>query len=289
MEYRILGPLEVRVGNRAIELRGARQRELLAVLLLHANEVVSSDRLIDELWPGDPPPTAAKVIQNSVSQLRKLLEPEVLVTRSPGYLLLLQPGELDADRFQRMVEQARADLSANAAAEAAEQLREALALWRGPALADFADAPFARVEAARLEELRSAATEDRIEAELALGRHGDLVAELEALVAQHPLRERLRAQLMVALYRSGRQAEALRVYHETREILVEELGLEPGRALQRLERAVLVHDPSLELGAEEGAPEPARLEIRRPETCSAWEVHTTPKRSAGPWRSRSRP
>jgi DNA-binding SARP family transcriptional activator len=266
MEYRILGPLEVRVGNRAIELRGARQRELLAVLLLHANEVVSSDRLIDELWPGDPPPTAAKMIQNSVSQLRKLLEPEVLVTRSPGYLLLLQPGELDADRFQRMVELARADLSANVAAEAAEQLREALALWRGPALADFADTPFARVEAARLEELRSAATEDRIEAELALGRHGDLVAELEALVAQHPLRERLRAQLMVALYRSGRQAEALRVYHETREILVEELGLEPGRALQRLERAVLVHDPSLELGAEGGAPEPARLEIRRPET-----------------------
>ncbi len=266
MEYRILGPLEVRAGDGPVELRGVRQRELLAVLLLHANEIVSSDRLIDELWQGDPPPTAAKIVQNSVSQLRRLLEPELLVTRSPGYLLRVEPGELDADRFERVVEQARADLAAGDAAKAAEQLREALALWRGPALVDFTDAPFARVESARLEELRLAATEDRIEAELALGRHGDLVAELEALVAQHPLRERLRAQLMVALYRSGRQAEALRVYHETREVLVEELGLEPGRALQRLERAVLAHDPSLELTPEERVPEPAREEISRPAT-----------------------
>jgi DNA-binding SARP family transcriptional activator len=267
MEYRILGPLEVRAGDGQVELRGVRQRELLAVLLLHANEIVSSDRLIDELWQGDPPPTAAKIVQNSVSQLRRLLEPELLVTRSPGYLLRVEPGELDADRFERTVEQARADLAAGDAAKAAEQLREALALWRGPALVDFTDAPFARVEAARLEELRLAATEDRIEAELALGRHGDLVAELEALVAQHPLRERLRAQLMVALYRSGRQAEALRVYHETREVLVEELGLEPSRALQRLERAVLAQDPSLELTpVVERAPEPAREEIPRPAT-----------------------
>src|SRR5918994_3484065 len=267
MEYRILGPLEVRAGDGQVELRGVRQRELLAVLLLHANEIVSSDRLIDELWQGDPPPTAAKIVQNSVSQLRRLLEPELLVTRSPGYLLRVEPGELDADRFERVVEQARADLAAGDAAKAAEQLREALALWRGPALVDFSDAPFARVESARLEELRLAATEDRIEAELALGRHGDLVAELEALVAQHPLRERLRAQLMVALYRSGRQAEALRVYHETREVLVEELGLEPSRALQRLERAVLAQDPSLELTpVVERAPEPAREEIPRPAT-----------------------
>jgi predicted ATPase/DNA-binding SARP family transcriptional activator len=266
MEYRILGPLEVRAGDVQVELRGVRQRELLAVLLLHPNEIVSSDRLIDELWQGDPPPTAAKIVQNSVSQLRRLLEPELLVTRSPGYLLRVEPGDLDADRFERTVEQARADLAAGDAAKAAEQLREALALWRGPALVDFTDAPFARVEAARLEELRLAATEDRIEAELALGRHGDLVAELEALVAQHPLRERLRAQLMVALYRSGRQAEALRVYHETREVLVEELGLEPSRALQRLERAVLAQDPSLELAPVERAPEPAREEIPRPAT-----------------------
>jgi DNA-binding SARP family transcriptional activator/tetratricopeptide (TPR) repeat protein len=257
MDYRILGPLEIRARDRLVPLRGVRQRELMAVLLLRANEIVSSDRLIDELWEGDPPQTAAKMIQNGVSQLRKLIEPDVLVTRSPGYLLVVEPSELDADRFQRFVDEARAGLGAGKPAQAAEALREALGLWRGPALADCADIPYARAEAARLEELRSAATEDRIEAELELGRHADLVAELEALVAQHPLRERLRAQLMVALYRSGRQAEALRVYHETREILVEELGLEPGRALQRLERAVLVQDPALEL-SRDGAREPAR-------------------------------
>jgi DNA-binding SARP family transcriptional activator len=266
MDYRILGPLEVRAGGRHVPLRGARQRELLAVLLLHANEIVSSDRLIDELWQGDPPPTAAKIVQNSVSQLRKLLEPGLLVTRSPGYLLRVEGEELDSERFERMVEEARADLAGGTASEAAEQLRDAAELWRGPALSDFSDAPFARAESARLEELRSAATEDRIEAELALGRHAQLVPELEALVAQYPLRERLRAQLMVALYRSGRQAEALRVYHETREVLVEELGLEPGRALQRLERAVLLQDPALELGPEEEAVGPPRpAEIARPE------------------------
>ncbi len=237
----------------------------MAVLLLRANEIVSSDRLINELWEGEPPPTAAKMIQNGVSQLRKLIEPDVLVTRSPGYLLVVQPDELDAHRFQRTVEEARADLGAGESAQAAAALREADGLWRGLALADCADIPYARAEAARLEELRSAAIEDRIEAELELGRHADLVAELEALVAQYPLRERLRAQLMVALYRSGRQAEALRVYHETREFLVEELGLEPGRALQRLERAVLAHDPALEL-PRDGAPEPARDAVSPRET-----------------------
>ena len=265
MDYRILGPLEIRAGDRLVPLRGGRQRELMAVLLLRANETVSSDRLIDELWEGEPPPTAAKMIQNGVSQLRKLIEPDVLVTRSPGYLVVVQADELDAHRFQRTVEEARADLGAGQPAQAAAALREADGLWRGPALADCADIPFARAEAARLEELRSAAIEDRIEAELELGRHSDLVAELEALVAQYPLRERLRAQLMVALYRSGRQAEALRVYHETREILVEELGLEPGRALQRLERAVLIHDPALEL-PRDGAPEPARDTVSARET-----------------------
>ena len=277
MEYRILGPLEVRAGDRQVELRGARQRELLAVLLLHPNEIVSSDRLIEELWSGDPPPTAAKINQNSVSQLRRLLEPDVLVTRSPGYLLRVEPGELDAERFEKMVEAARAELAAGAAAEAGERLSAALALWRGPALADVGDASFARVEAARLEELRLAATEDRIEADLALGRHADLVAELESLVAQHPLRERLRAQLMVALYRSGRQAEALRAYHEAREMLVEELGLEPGPALQRLEHAVLVQDPALELGPDERpseavhAPTPA-AEMRKTVSVVAADV-----------------
>src|ERR671910_691790 len=220
MDYRILGPLEIRAGDRLVPLRGGRQRELMAVLLLRANEIVSSDRLIDELWEGEPPPTAAKMIQNGVSQLRKLIEPDVLVTRSPGYLVVVQADELDAHRFQRTVEEARADLGAGQPAQAAAALREADGLWRGPALADCADIPFARAEAARLEELRSAAIEDRIEAELELGRPSDLV---------------------------------------------EELGLEPGRALQRLERAVLIHDPALEL-PRDGAPEPARDTVSARET-----------------------
>jgi DNA-binding SARP family transcriptional activator len=273
MDYGILGPLEVRAGDRAVPLRGARQRELLAVLLLHANEIVSSDRLIDDLWEGDPPPTATKMIQNGVSQLRKLLEPEGegeqrLVTRSPGYLLRVASGELDADRFESLAADGRRELAAGNYAAAVELLSEALALWRGPALVDFVDATFARAEAARFDELRSAATEDRIEAELALGRHADVVPELEALVAQHPLRERLRGQLMLALYRSGRQADALRVYQETREVLVEELGLEPSPALQRLEKAVLVQDPALELGdeARPAPPEPEDVGVSAPET-----------------------
>jgi DNA-binding SARP family transcriptional activator len=274
MDYGILGPLEVRTRDRVVPLRGARQRELLAVLLLHANQIVSSDRLIDDLWEGDPPPTAAKMIQNGVSQLRKLLEPEggaagepLLVTRSPGYLLRVEPGELDADRFEALAAEGRRELAAGEHDAAVERLREALALWRGPALVDFADATFARADAARFDELRSAATEDRIEADLALGRHADVVPELEALVAQHPLRERLRGQLMLGLYRSGRQAEALRVYQETRDVLVEELGLEPSPALQRLEKAVLVQDPALEL-REEALPaaERAAPSLPAPET-----------------------
>jgi DNA-binding SARP family transcriptional activator len=273
MDYGILGPLEVRAGDRVVALRGARQRELLAVLLLHANEIVSSDRLIDDLWEGDPPPTATKMIQNGVSQLRKLLEPQgegeqLLVTRSPGYLLRVGSGELDADRFESLAAEGRRELATGDYAAAVERLGEALALWRGPALVDFVDAPFARAEAARFDELRSAATEDRIEAELALGRHADVVPELEALVAQHPLRERLRGQLMLALYRSGRQADALRVYQETRDVLVEELGLEPSPALQRLEKAVLVQDPALELGEAEvpAAPEREDAVVSAPET-----------------------
>jgi DNA-binding SARP family transcriptional activator len=245
MEFRILGPLEVADGGRTLALGGTSQRALLALLLLHANEVVSSDRLLDELWPGEAPSSGVTALQVRVSQLRKALGPaaERIETRPPGYVLHAGPGELDLDRFARLLDEAESE----APAAAAERLREALALWRGAALADFAYDSFARAASGRLEELRLVALERRIEADLALGRQLVLVGELEALVTEHPLRERLRGQLMVALYRSGRQAEALEAYREARRALVEELGIEPSPALQELERAILRHDPALGL------------------------------------------
>ena len=253
MEFRILGPLEVRSEGRELSLGGAKQRALLAVLLLHANEVVSTDRLVDELWGDRPPATASKAVQVYVSQLRKSLrarhgqgeEEPILVTRSPGYMIRVAAGQLDADCFEELVDQGRQELAARRARRAAQVLLEALALWRGPALADFASDGFAQSEIARLEEARISAVEERIEADLALGRHSELVGELESLVAAHPLRERFRGQLMLALYRCGRQAEALETYREARRLLVDELGLEPSQALQRLEKAILVQDPAL--------------------------------------------
>jgi DNA-binding SARP family transcriptional activator/ABC-type branched-subunit amino acid transport system substrate-binding protein/DNA-binding beta-propeller fold protein YncE len=255
-EFRILGPLEVSDEGREIDIGGPRQRALLAVLLLHGNEVVSRDRLIDELW-GDAPPTAAvKTLQAHVSRLRGALNGEEgaskseggrLETHGPGYLLRVNPGELDADRFQSLVDDARRTLAGGEPQRAAEGLRQALALWRGPALADFSYQSFARTEIARLDELQLTALEERVEADLELGRHGALVAELEALVARHPLRERLRGQLMLALYRSDRQAEALNVYQQGRRALAEELGLDPSQGLQRLERQILAQDPALAL------------------------------------------
>jgi DNA-binding SARP family transcriptional activator len=236
MEFRILGPLEVVGPDGPIPLGGPLQRAVLALLLTRANEVVSTDRLVDELWSGEPPRTAANTIQYYVSQLRKLLGSDRILTRPPGYAIRIDEGELDLDRFERLVASGDAD-----------GLREALDLWRGPPLADFAYASFAGSEIGRLEELRLAALEERIEADLAFGRHAQLVGELEALVRDHPLRERLRAQLMLALYRSGRQAEALEAYQDARRTLVEELGIEPGAPLQRLEKAILVHDPELDL------------------------------------------
>src|SRR5262245_44059476 len=251
IEFRVLGPLEVLRNGQQIEIGTGKRRALLAVLLLHANEVVSSDRLIDELWGEGAPATAAKILQGYVSQLRKLLADEaggsMLVTRAPGYALRLEAGQLDAERFAALLGQARAVMAAGAAQEASLLLRDALALWRGPPFADFTFAPFAQEEIARLEELRRAAVEEHVEADLALGREQELVAELEALVARQPLRERLRGQLMTALYRCGRQAEALQVYQDARRALVHELGLEPGRALQKLEQAILQQDPSLDL------------------------------------------
>jgi DNA-binding SARP family transcriptional activator len=247
MEFRILGPLEVVDQGRRLPLGAAKQRALLAVLLLHANEVVSSDRLIDGLWGDQPPETAAKVVQVYVSQLRKALGEEGRVlTRAPGYLLRTAPEELDLQRFEDRFESGRRALAAGDARLAAGTLSDALALWRGPPLADFAFEPFAQVEIARLEERRLLAAIERIDADLELGRHADLVAELEAFVAAHPLQERLRGQLMLALYRSGRQAEALQAYQDGRQVLASELGLEPSPALRRLEQAILTQDATLE-------------------------------------------
>jgi DNA-binding SARP family transcriptional activator/tetratricopeptide (TPR) repeat protein len=249
MEFLLLGPLEVRDGDRALPIVGARQRGLLAVLLLHANEVVSTDRLIEDVWRGEPPDTADNALQRQVSRLRHVLQPadgtgQPLLTRAPGYVLNISPDALDLERFRRIVDEARRARGIDPSA-AASLLRQALALWRGQPLADFAFEPFAQVEVARLEEMRIAALEDLAEADLAAGAHDALVAEIEALVAEHPLRERLRGHLMLALYRSGRQADALRVYREGRTTLVEELGIEPGPELRALEKAILVHDAAL--------------------------------------------
>jgi YVTN family beta-propeller protein len=252
--FRILGPLEAEADGQPFRLGGEKQRALLAMLLLNANEVVSRERLIEGLWGDRPPETAQTALQVHVSQLRKVLEPargrgepEVLLTRAPGYLIRLEPEALDLLRFERLLREGRSAFAAGDTQTAAETLAEALALWRGQPLAELDSAPFARLESIRLDELRLGAIEDRIEAELALGRHAGVVAELEALVAKHPLRERLRGLLMLALYRCGRQAAALETYQAGRRRLSEELGLEPGEALQRLERAILNHDASLDL------------------------------------------
>jgi DNA-binding SARP family transcriptional activator len=237
VEFRVLGPLEVVENGRRVPISGVKQRSLLAMLCLHANEAVLSDRLIDALWRERPPQRAQGALQYHVSQLRKLLGPERIETSPPGYRLRLSVDELDVSRFERLIAEDGPDREG--------RLREALALWRGPALADFEYTEFAQGEIARLEELRLGALEERIDADLARGRHAEVVGELEGLVRAHPLRERLRAQLMLALYRSGRQAEALAVYKETRERLVEELGIDPGEELQQLERRILNQDPEL--------------------------------------------
>ena len=228
-----------------IALGGQKRRALLAALLLEANHVVSRDRLIDALWGEDPPDTARNTIQVYISQLRKLLPEGALETAPPGYRLVIEPESVDLFEFVRLSQAGRTALTTGDATRAADRLRAALALWRGPPLADLAWEPFAHAEIVRLEELRLAALEDRIDADLALGRHGQLVGELERLVAEQPLRERLRGQLMLALYRAGRQADALAVYQRARKTLVDELGIEPSDSLRKLERAILAHDPSL--------------------------------------------
>jgi YVTN family beta-propeller protein len=246
VEFRILGPIEATEAGRSVALGPAKQRALLAALLMHANEVVSTDRLVDELWGERPPAKAAKSVQVYVSQLRKALGDGALETSGHGYVLHVAADALDSERFESLLAEGREALAEGEASRAAETLRAALALWRGPALSEVAYEPFAQAEIARLEELRLVALEERIDADLALGQHAGIVAELEGLVRAEPLRERLRRQLMLALYRSGRQADALGAYQEARRMLVEELGLEPSRTLQELERAILTQDEALE-------------------------------------------
>src|SRR5215472_4567356 len=270
MRVRILGPFHLEDGGRRITIGGLRQRAVLAALLLHASEVVPSELLLMDLWGEDAPPGTANALQAAVSRLRRLLPPGRLVTTGPGYMLRLFPAELDAAQFEQLIFEGRDALAAGAATEAVQLLDQAMSLWRGPPLADFRYDPFAQAEIARLEELQLACLEERNEARLALGSPGALTAELGRMVNDHPLRERLRGQLMLALYRSGRQTEALETYREFRNALREELGLEPSSALRDLEAAILRHDPVL-------APPSATsgtLQARRPVTvlCVALQV-----------------
>jgi DNA-binding SARP family transcriptional activator len=259
LEVRILGPLEVWDGKKPLQLGGQRQRAVLALLAVHAGEVVPSERLITHLWGESPPPTAPTALQNAVSQLRKALGAEAVETRPPGYSLGAGRDAVDSHVFERLLREARKAEPV----QRVDMIRQALELWRGPALSDFAYESFAQNEAARLEELRLTAVEERIEAELELGGAAELVGELEALVRENPLRERPRGQLMLALYRSGRQAEALQAYQEARRTLVEELGIEPTPALQELHASILRQESALQPQAVPGAGEDRLGEVVR--------------------------
>jgi DNA-binding SARP family transcriptional activator len=272
--FRILGPLDVVDESGPRELGGPRQRATLAILLLNANRVVSVDRLADDLYSGAVPVTALKQVQRQISDLRKALGSESLIeTRSPGYVIRLAPEQLDLTAFERLAAEASESQAAGDAERAADLFREALDLWRGEALADLSYEAFARAPIERLEEIRLAVLEQRIDADLTLGRHAGLIPELEQLVLDQPLRERLRGQLMLALYGSGRQAEALEAYRRAREALVEECGIEPGPVLRQLERRILEQDPSLTLQPEarriappSGEPERTVLAVPRGNT-----------------------
>jgi DNA-binding SARP family transcriptional activator len=231
MEFRILGSLEVLDGPRAIEIRAGNDRALLALLLLNANEVVSSYRLIEDLWGGTAPASAPKILQSGISRIRRAIGDDRIETRAPGYRILIEPDELDSQRFEGLVAEGRG--------------REALELWRGTPLVDLEGRWFANLAARRMEELRLAALEQRIDADLDAGAGGRLVPEVEQLAAMHPYRERLHAQLMRALYAAGRQAEALEAFRHFRERISDELGLEPGPELREVEAAILRHDPAL--------------------------------------------
>ena len=245
MGFAVLGPLEVSLDGGAGSLGGRKQRTLLAMLLLHANEIVSRDQLIDALWGELPPPSAAASLDTYLYRLRKLLGHDRLLREGRGYLLRVEPGELDVDQFERLVASAGRAAEAGDHCAAVGTLTEALGLWRGQAWFDLLDEPSAAGEARRLEKLRLSALESRVEAKLAIGGGRELVPELEQLVSEHPLRERLLSALMLALYRAGRQTDALDTFLMARGRLVEELGLEPGPELHELQRRILQHDPSL--------------------------------------------
>ena len=240
-EFRILGPLEVEGDDGPVALGGQRQKALLGALLLGAGQVMPTERLVDLLWGEEAPKTATTSLQNSISRLRKELGPDVLQTKPPGYVLRVEPHQIDARRFETQLRDARSA----GAEERRELLQRALSLWRGPALAEFAFDDFAQAEIRRLEELRLVAHGERIDADLELGRHGDVIGDLEGLVRDHPLRETFRRQLMLALYRAGRQAEALEVYQDARARFIDELGIEPGPELKRLQAEILRHESGL--------------------------------------------
>ena len=262
VDYRLLGPLEALVDGRAAELGPPRHRCVLVLLLTQPNTVVPVHHIVDELWGDDPPASAVNLVQGAVSQLRKVLGKDTIATRGSGYALRVEPDALDLQRFERLAQAGSMALDDDRPEEALAELSEALSLWRGPALADLADEALVLSVASRLEELRLLARERRLEAELALGRHADVLADIRALVAEHPLRERVHGLLMVALYRCGRQADALEAYRVARAALVEELGISPGPALQELEGQILRQDPDLL----------PRMPGRRPEVAkAAWE------------------
>jgi len=256
LEYRVLGPLEATVDGQALALGPPRHRALLVLLLAQANQVVPSTRLIDELWGEDPAPSAANILQGAVSQLRKALGKDAIETRGSGYVVRVEPDHLDVHHFERLAETGSASLTARRFEEAAEALTDALALWRGGALADLAGEDAVHQVAARLEELRLTVRERLLEAQLGRGRHADVLPDVQALAREHPLRERPHALLMLALYRCGRQAEALEHYRTTRARLVDELGIEPGPALQELEQQILRQDAALILAETGAGPEP---------------------------------
>ena len=262
LAFRILGPFEVVDGDQPLVVGGPKLQALLAVLVLHRGEVVSTDRLIDALWGERASGTAAKTVQVYVSNLRKALGDGVVVTRAGGYALETDRCEVDVERFEALVAEGRRALGSGDARAAGARLREALALWRGPPLTDFAYDSFAQGAIARLQEERLEALEDRIDADLAIGEQAGLVGELQGLVAEHPLRERSRGQLMLALYRCGRQADALQAYRDARRELLDGLGLEPGRGLHELERAILAQDPALDAPSSRHRTRPASARAR---------------------------